>query len=284
MDELYSRSRRALIDALEALAEHREGVILIGAHAVYIYTGETDVPIVTRTKDSDLALDPALLSSDPLLEDAMTRADFHRNLESGQPGEWLSTDGIPVDLLVPSSMVDPSGRRGARIPPHSRHAARKAHGLEAAVVDNRELWIEALDPDDPRRVLIKVASPAALTVSKAHKLGERHATPSRLDNKDAHDLYRLLRATETPEVVAGFMTLLSDPRADHVALRALEYLDQLFHDPSSLGSQMAGRAEEGIGDPETVAASVAVLVSDLQMGITAATSTVADPRKGPSGK
>ena len=44
VDELYARSRRALLDALEALAEHRDGVILIGAHAVYLYTGEADVP------------------------------------------------------------------------------------------------------------------------------------------------------------------------------------------------------------------------------------------------
>jgi hypothetical protein len=157
VDELYARSRGSLLDALEALAEHRDGVILIGAHAVYMYTGEADVPIATRTKDSDLALDPALLGTDPLLEEAMAGADFHRNLESGQPGEWLSANGIPVDLLVPSSLVDPRGRRGARIPPHSNQAARKANGLEAAVVDNRELWIEALDPDDPRRILTKVA-------------------------------------------------------------------------------------------------------------------------------
>lgn len=267
MDELYARSRRSLLDALEALAEHRDGVILIGAHAVYMYTGEADVPVATRTKDSDLALDPALLGADPPLEEAMAKADFHRNLESGQPGEWLSADGIPVDLLVPSSLVDPRGRRGARIPPHSSQAARKANGLEAAVVENRELWIEALDPDDPRRILAKVAGPAALTVTKAFKLGEREATPSRLDDKDAHDLYRLLRATETQAVVAGFMALLSDPRSDRAALQATEYLDRLFGDPSSLGSQMAGRAEEGVGDPELVAASVAALAADLRRGI-----------------
>ena len=134
-------------------------------------------------------------------------------------------------------------------------------------MDNRELWIEALDPDDPRRILAKVAGPAALTVSKAFKLGERQATPGRLDDKDAHDLYRLLRATETEAVVAGFIALLSDPRSAHVALQAIEYLDRLFGDPSSPGSRMAGQAEEGIGDPEVVAASVAALVADLRQEI-----------------
>jgi hypothetical protein len=140
------------------------------------------------------------------------------------------------------------------------------------VVDNKELWIEALDPDDPRRILIKVAGPAALTVSKAFKLGERQATPGRLENKDAHDLYRLLRAMETQAMTSGFRTLLSDPRSDHVALQAIAYLDRLFGDPSSLGSQMAGQAEEGVGDPEVVAASVAALVADLREGIALVTN------------
>jgi hypothetical protein len=256
---------------LGALAAHRDAVILVGAHAVYLYTGETDIPIVTRTKDSDLALDPALLKSKPRLEDAMTGAKFHRDLAKGQPGEWLSEVGGAVDLLVPSSLADPGGSRGARIPPHSRYAARKAQGLEAAVVDNRERWIGALDPDDPRRERIKVSGPAALVVSKAHKLGERQAAPRRLDNKDAHDLYRLLKATDTSEVVDGFETLLRDPRSGEVARQALEYLEQLFDNASSLGSRMAGETEGRLGEPEIVAAAVAVLVSDLREGVAVTT-------------
>lgn len=270
MDDLYLSSRRALLDALEALAKHREGVILIGAHAVYVYTGEADVPIATRTKDSDLALVPALLREDPLLEEAMTGAGFHRNLAGGQPGEWLTDDGIPVDLLVPESMVPAKGRRSVQIPPHSHLSARKVAGLEAAVVDNREHWVEALDPDDPRRLPVKVAGPAALAVSKAHKLGERRLDPGRLVDKDAHDLYRLLAATETSEVVSGFQLLLADPRSKDVARQALIYLAELFAASNSLGSEMAGRVEEGVGDPATVAASVAILVGDLLDGVAAA--------------
>ena len=61
--------------------------------------------------------------------------------------------------------------------------------------------------------------------------------------------------------------MLSDPRSAPVARQAIQYLDQLFDNPSSLGSQMAGQAEEGIGDPEIVAAAVAALVADLGGGI-----------------
>jgi hypothetical protein len=122
VDELYIASRAALLDALEALADHGDNVILIGAHAVYVYTGEADVPIATRTKDSDLALDPSHLEDSPLLEEVMSKAGFQRALEGGQPGEWISADGTPVDLLVPESMVPSKGavpkfRRTLRSPP-----------------------------------------------------------------------------------------------------------------------------------------------------------------------
>ena len=263
MDELYVKSRRVLLDVLEALGEHQDGLVLVGAQAIYLYTGETDVPIATRTKDSDLVLDPALLREDPLLEIAMTKAGFYRNLESGQPGEWLNAEEIPVDLLVPTSLAGSVGHRGARIPPHSKHAARKAAGLEAALVENEPQLIAALDLDDSRSARIKVAGPAALTIAKAHKLGERLENPRRLVNKDAHDLYRLLRATETEAVASRYRHLLDEDLSRTAAERALVYLEELFAEPASVGSQMAGATEGSVGNPDTVAASTSALVNDL---------------------
>ncbi len=156
VDDLLIRARRSLLDALDGLAEQRDAVILVGAQAVYLYTGHADVPIATRTRDSDLAIDPGLIADEPLLEEAMQRAGFHRNLESGQPGEWLDDDGIPVDLLVPETLVPAAGRRGARLPPHSRVATRKVRGLEAALVDNRVMTIPSLENDDARAFDAKV--------------------------------------------------------------------------------------------------------------------------------
>jgi hypothetical protein len=49
-----------------------------------------------------------------------------------------------------------------------------------------------------------------------------------------------------------------------VTQRAVELLQQLFADgPDALGSAMAGRAEEGIGDPDLVAAATAALADEL---------------------
>lgn len=138
------------------------------------------------------------------------------------------------------------------------------------MIDNRELWVEALGEGDQRRIKVKVASPAALAVSKAHKLGERQSYPGRLIDKDAHDLYRLLVATETVEMVEGFQLLLADPRSAEVASQALAFLSDLFAAPTSVGSLMAGRVEEGVGEPDNVAASASILARELIAGVEAA--------------
>ena len=115
--ELLIAARAALLDALDALSEHRGALILVGAQAVYLRTGAALVALAEATKDSDLAIDPRELKDDPRLEEAMSRAGFHRDLLHPQPGGWLSPDGIPVDLMVPEALAGGSGRRGARIPP-----------------------------------------------------------------------------------------------------------------------------------------------------------------------
>jgi hypothetical protein len=51
--------------------------------------------------------------------------------------------------------------------------------------------VAALAPGDDRVFTANVAGSAALLVAKLHKLGERQATPGRLVDKDAHDIYRL---------------------------------------------------------------------------------------------
>lgn len=261
--ELLIAARAALLDALDALAGHLDALVLIGAQAVYLHTGAAPVALAEATKDSDLAIDPRVLSDDPLLEEAMADAGFHRDLLHPQPGSWLSPSGIPVDLMVPEALAGGSGRRSARIPPHSRHATRRTPGLEAAVVDHGPMTISALDPADLRQAQIAVAGPAALLVAKLHKLGERKDDPGRLVDKDAHDIYRLLIATDAAEVGARLIALASDRLAGPATTVAIAHLRELFADATSLGSIMAGRAEQLVGDPEVVSASVAALAGDL---------------------
>jgi hypothetical protein len=208
--ELLTAARRVLLDALQALAAHRDALVVIGAQAIYLHTGQADIALAEATKDSDLAIDPRALLDDPRIEEAMIAAKFHRDLTHPQPGSWLSPDGIPVDLMVPEALAGQGGRRGARIPPHSTHATRRTPGLEAAIVDNTPIMITALDPADDRELTVAVAGPAALLIAKLHKIAERKNHPGRLIDKDAHDIYRLLVATSTTAIATRLRELAAD--------------------------------------------------------------------------
>jgi hypothetical protein len=266
--DLRVASRSALLDALDALSDHAPAVVVVGAQAIYLHTGKAPIALAEATKDCDLALDTRMLAPVPLIEEAMREAGFHLDPQGRQPGAWLNANGIPVDLMVPEALAGGGGRRGGRIPPHDRRATRRAAGLEAAVVDHAAMLIRALAPDDPRCHTANVAGPAALLVAKLHKLGERRSTPGRLVDKDAHDLYRLLVAVQTDHLARRLRMLIGSDLAGATTALALGYLKEMFASgPDGLGSLMAGRAEEGIGEPATVSAAVTFLARDLLASI-----------------
>lgn len=264
--DLLVIARKVMLDALAALDEHRQAVIVIGAQAVYLRTASAPVALAESTKDSDLAIDPRVLGEDPRIEQAMRTAGFIPNPETRQPGAWINPLGVPVDLMVPEALAGPGGpsSRGARIPPHDRRAMRRARGLEAVVVDYSVEEVRALDPLDDRVFSVRVAGPAALLVAKIHKLAERVDTPARLNDKDAHDVYRILRTIETEDLVTGFRRLGADSLSAETMTEALAYMrDLVAAGPDALISMMAGRAEQGLGEPETVSAATAILAQDL---------------------
>ncbi len=101
-------------------------------------------------------------------------------------------------------------------------------------------------------------------MAKLHKIHDRIDTPSRRDNKDAHDVYRLLRAIETPVFVEAIGRLLREGVSAEVTREALNQLRELFAlGPGARGSLMAGAAEELVGDPTSVSESVTLLAQDL---------------------
>lgn len=259
-DALYVAARRALLDALEALGQHRRSVVLVGAQAVYLITGEGDLAVAPFTTDADLALDPSRLQPEPLLEAALTAAGF--TAETGKIGTWTSPTGIDVDLLVPEA-VGGSGRRAARIPPHREGVARKARGLEAALVDQEQVVIQALEESDTRRFEVASAGAGALLVAKLVKIADRAEVPTRLEDKDALDVLRLLRATTTADLAARLRRLRAEEVSQEVTEQALRLLADLFATPDASGSQMAVRATSGLEDAATIAASCAALTSEL---------------------
>lgn len=262
-------ARTALLDAMEALGAHRESVILVGAQAIYLRTGAADVALAEFTTDADIVIDPRGLGSDPLVETAMRAAGFVHDPGNPNPGAWVSPRGIPVDLMVPDQVAGP-GRRGVSIPPHDRRSMRRTVGLEAALIDNSVMSIGALSAGDERVIDVRVAGSAALLVAKLHKLNERLETPRRQDDKDAHDIYRILVASDTHDLAGVISALLSNELSREVTAQALQALRMLFATgPDARGSTMAGRAERAVGDPHQVALASSILAADLLMEVEA---------------
>lgn len=272
----YIAARKALLDALEAFGSQREALILVGAQAIYFWTGSAELAVAEYTTDADLAIDPRVLHLHPDLAVAMREAGFYLDGPSGNRavGVWSSVQMIEgesaivkVDLLVPEALGG-AGRRAARLgPDHEKGAALKVHGLEAALVDKTSAHIASLDEVDKRSFDMALAGPAALLVAKVHKLNQRvdeseQGRVRRLKDKDALDILRLLRVADLGAMAGRLRELEDDPLAGQVTREALDFMPGLFARPDSSGSLMAARA--AFPEPEDVIAlSCAVLAGEL---------------------
>jgi hypothetical protein len=160
---------------------------------------------------------------------------------------------VPIDLIVPERAAPSSGRRAARLPgEHGKTTARKARGLEGALVDHSPLLVAALEPDDSRHHTVEVAGVAALLVAKLHKLGDRLEAPGRLQAKDAGDIYRLVTHVEPAAMAAGLERLLGHPLAAEPTSAALTHAAGLFRTPRSPGIGLAITALAGVLPAPTV--------------------------------
>ena len=268
IEPLYVAARGVLLDALDALGDQREALILAGAQAIYIHTGAANLAVAEFTTDGDLVVNPEQLKTQPRLSEAMERAQFRSGV---QPGSWLrdrTVSGIattiPVDLLVPEAVAGP-GRRAARLGDHGDRAGRRVRGLEGALIDHSVMRLNALDEADRREFEVRVAGPSALLVAKLHKLadrsGEREA--KRLKDKDALDVLRLLRAIPVERLARSLRELGDSTLAGDVTREAIEHLQALFGATSSAGTVMVIRATERLEDPSVMSASCVALADDL---------------------
>lgn len=268
---LYAAARRLLLDALDALRDHRQHLILVGAQAVYLRTQEAQLAATAFTTDADLGLDPRTVSSEPLIELAMRDAGFTlENLD--HPGTWQrathvgSRDHIPikVDLLVPELLAGP-GRRSANVPPHSRKAFRRVEGIETAIVDNSSMVITSLEPNDDRSIRLKVAGVPSLLVSKAFKIRDRSESPKegRQANKDAGDVIRLMQASAADQVGEALARLIKDPLVGEVTRTGLDLLSRQFGATRTIGTVMAQTALAGNLSPQMVTVLAPAFIDEV---------------------
>jgi len=268
IDDDLARSRLVLLDALEALGLQRDALILVGAQAVYLRTGDVDLAVAEYTRDADLAIDTTRIAAQPKLDELMTAAAFKRG---DQPGTWLSTkytspeNPIPVDFLVAEAMGGRPGRRAAIVPGQPENTARQVRGLEAALVDNDQGRVAALD-EDSRAYDLRIAGPAALIVAKVYKIAERAGTDRGRD-KDALDIYRLLRTVEPADFAKRFGVLLNTSVSREPTQYALGEFSSLFGSTRASGIDMVVRATSGLEPEQEVRRSTLALAQDLIGGI-----------------
>jgi hypothetical protein len=141
-------------------------------------------------------------------------------------------------------------------------AARKVKGLEGVLVDFDVLSLTALESGDPRVLDVRVAGVAALLVAKLHKIDDRTGT-DRQSDKDALDVYRLLRGTSTSELAGRYERLLDDARSAAVSREGRRLLDEQFARRTGLGIQMAIRSAGALANSDEIAAACEVLARDL---------------------
>jgi hypothetical protein len=271
----YVVARRALLDALEALGAQRGAVVLVGAQAIYLHTGDAGLAVAEYTTDADVALDPSKLLSTPEIAGAMRAAGFFREENESGPliGIWSSMREISgvsavvrVDLLIPD-VLGGHGRRAARIEGHETGSVLKVSGIEGCLVDCAPRIIVGLESADSRSFQIMVAGPASLLVSKVIKLNERENQVAggrdRRKDKDALDVLRILRAVDMRELANRMADLRSHKLSEGVTKIALSALPELFGKPTSPASQMAAAAAAPSEPSDVIAASCAALVGEL---------------------
>ena len=195
---------------------------------------------------------------------------------AAEPGIWqkhTEVQGlevvVPIDLIVPADMAPSGGTRGARLPGHGKRAARKTSGMEAALVDNDIMLVEALNSEDRRSARLRVAGIAALLVAKTHKLIDRieAGRHDRLDDKDAADVVRLMQTSSPALVISTLRTLLDDPSAGAATEVAIGRFDQLFGSRAGLGIEMAVRALREAVPEERVRAICLAYAENLNAGL-----------------
>lgn len=223
------------------------------------------------TTDADLALDPTRLADRPELEEMMADAGFHRDPRSA--GAWTATTvvigkriSVPVDLMVPTAAAPPgSGRRNVNLVGHDPMATRQAAGLEAALIDNDTMRVSALEDADSRVFDTKVAGPTALTIAKLHKIAERItvARQHRISPIAAADIYRLMLATPSGDVIAVLRQLLADGLTAVSTRHGLDQPTNLFGARLRPGVQLAVRALDPAVPQARVEAVCAAFVRDI---------------------
>ncbi len=255
-------SRRALIDVIIGLADHREALTVLGGHAVIEVTRDVPaLPPEDTTRDGDLGVTPELLGDDPTLSERMCELGYE-TARPERPGVWSPVSQRDrdvymrdsVDLIAPMSLARDgltSARkiRSARVGTHGKHAVSATPGTELSTLDRRLITLRAFDGGPT--VDAYVAGPTALLCAKAYKIHDRLDPAERLRNaarlrpKDYADMYRLLLAVSPEEAAAVFDRGVADARIGEAIALGRTHLLEVLTDSANAATMIA----DAWGDP-----------------------------------
>jgi hypothetical protein len=236
--DFLERSRRTCLHVATVIGDMIDEVVLVGGLVPSLIVSQENLPTGAErhvgTMDVDMGLALGLLHEGRYqeLSERLRRAGF--GPDSNEEGRatrqrwvWKEALGVSIDFLIPPRAPEDQGGRIRNL--EGDFAALIAPGLPLAFRDRLKLTLDGMTLLDERVVRdLWVCGPAAYLVLKAL------AFRSRGENKDAYDLYYVLRNHgEGPRSVADlFRPLLDDP----VAREALVVLEQDFTTSDSVGA------------------------------------------------
>lgn len=260
-------SRRALIDVIVGLSDHRDALTVLGGHAVIEVTQHVPaLPPDDTTRDGDLGVIPQLLGADPVLEERMKELGYE-TARAERPGVWSPVsqrdrdihDRDSVDLIAPMSLsrdgvTSQRKIRAARVGGHGSKVVSATEGTELSLTDRHVRTLRAFDAGP--EVDVYVAGPTALLCAKAYKLHDRmdpkqlERNPDRLRVKDFADLYRLLLAVTPEEAAAVFATEAENAEIRDAVLLGETYLLEILYDAANVAAMVADAWGDTTREPE----------------------------------
>lgn len=209
----------------------------------------------------------------------MTAADFElmpQDTGHVEPGIWIKqarvgdvTYDVPVDLVVPEGVAAAGGRRGARLGVHGKRAARRAVGLEAALIDHLPMAITVLEAGDDRTVTAAVAASPRCTSRRCTRSTTGSRAVRQAVRQGLPDLFRLMQTKPAEEVGRRLAQLANDPTAGEVTRLAVGYIEDPYGRAGRPGVEMATRALAGVVPAariETICVSYAAALRDAVHG------------------
>lgn len=264
------RVRETLLFIASKLGDLMEDIVVVGGLVPYLLVEQEELPAARRhvgTLDLDLGLSLAILDDERYREVAdRLRAEGFNAVEKTEGRirrqTWAFVSGaeeVTVDFLIQPNTQQPESGKMTNI--EHDFAAVTVEGLDLAFMAHRRVQLSGTLPNGSTLTReVKVAGPGAFIVLKAiafHLRGE---------NKDAYDLFYILREIPRGEAKADFEQLPSN----HPAVKqALQYLQQDFIEDNAGQAQAAefilGRRDQVV-EADVAAAVRAFLRRDEARG------------------